>query len=494
MSRQNIIVLLICLAAIALRCWRIDAPFTDAWSWRQSDVAAIARNYFENGFHFARPQIDWAGNEPGFVGTEFPILPFTTAIVYKFTGVHEWIGRLQTITIFAFSLPFFFAIVRRAFDETAASCALIFYSFAPLSVAAGRAFMPDVPSLSFALAGLYFFWRDVDTAGLGRGAAHDFSTADRGGYNLLIGSAMIALALLIKLPTAVIAAPMAALAWRKFGGAMFRRPRLWLFGAIALVPSLLWYWHAHRIAEQCYPYHFFGAGGVRVMNFGWYRHIAVQTFISTLTPILFVLAAAGLVISRNNPDVAPFRWWLIAMTLFIVIVGYGNRHQWYQLPLVPIAAGFGGAAVSFAAKKWNPRVVIASVVMLFLASSIIPIRQFFTPAAQPLRQLGRALHDRTPADALIVAADDGDPTALYYAHRKGWHFLERDGLYNGNPSDSMQIVTDLKELRRRGATHLVFYRGTMWWLDYYTDFAEYLARTSVLEGATAEYRIYRLIQ
>jgi hypothetical protein len=58
----------------------------------------------------------------------------------------------------------------------------------------------------------------------------------------------------------------------------------------------------------------------------------------------------------------------------------------------------------------------------------------------------------------------------------------------------MQIVTDLKELRRRGATHLVFYRGTMWWLDYYTDFAEYLARTSVLEGATAEYRIYRLIQ
>jgi hypothetical protein len=287
---------------------------------------------------------------------------------------------------------------------------------------------------------------------------------------------------------------MAALAWRKFGGSMFRQPRLWLFGAIALVPSLLWYWHGYRIAAQFYPYHFFGGGGVRIMHFAWYWHIAAQTLTSTLTPILFVLAAAGIVIAGKDPDAAPFLWWLIAMILFIAIVGYGNRHQWYQLPLVPIAAAFGGAAVSFAAKKWNRRVVIASVVTLFLASSIFSVHQFFVSTAQPLWELGRVLRDQTPENALIVAADDGDPTALYYAHRKGWHFLERDGLYYGNPNDSKQIVADLKELRWRGATHLVFYRGTMWWLDYYTDFADYLARTSVLEHATAEYRIYRLIQ
>ena len=125
MSRRYIIVALVCVAAVAVRCWKIDTPFTDRWSWRQSDVAAIARNYFENGFHFARPQIDWAGNQPGFVGTEFPVLPFTAAIAYKFFGVQEWIGRLQTILAFAFSLPFLFAVVRRAFDETAAMYALV---------------------------------------------------------------------------------------------------------------------------------------------------------------------------------------------------------------------------------------------------------------------------------------------------------------------------------------------------------------------------------
>src|SRR2546421_11890142 len=54
----------------SVRLIGIEQTFIDPWSWRQSDVAAIARNYFENGFHFARPRIDWAGNERGYVGTD----------------------------------------------------------------------------------------------------------------------------------------------------------------------------------------------------------------------------------------------------------------------------------------------------------------------------------------------------------------------------------------------------------------------------------------
>src|SRR5437762_11913111 len=75
--------------AVAVRLIGINQPSIDNWSWRQSDVAAIARNYFQGGFHFARPQIDWAGDQPGYVGTEFPVLPFLAAICYKIVGVHE---------------------------------------------------------------------------------------------------------------------------------------------------------------------------------------------------------------------------------------------------------------------------------------------------------------------------------------------------------------------------------------------------------------------
>ena len=485
MLRRYTIVVLVCVAAVAVRWWKIDAPFTDRWSWRQSDVAAIARNYFENGFHFARPQIDWAGDEPGFVGTEFPVLPFAAAIIYRFFGVQEWIGRLQTILVFALSLPFLFAIVRRAFDEMTAIYALVFYSFAPLSIAAGRAFMPDMPALAFALAGFYFFWRGLAASD---GRRND-SAADS--YHLLIASMLIGVSLLIKPAMATIAAPMAAVARQKLGTAIFRRLSLCLMALIALIPSAIWYWHAYRIAQQFYPHHFFGAGGVRIMSLSWYGHIAFQTCTSTLTPILFAIAVLGIFVSRNNPRAGAFRWWLIAMIVFVIVVGYGNRHQWYQLPLVPIAAAFGGAALTFAEKKWNRGVAIG-LLMAFLAFSFFYSRQFFAPSAQALWLLGRELHDRTPAGALVIAADDGDPTAFYYAHRKGWHFLERGGIYNGNPADSGQIISNLEELRRRGATHLVFYNGTTWWLDYYKEFADDLKRNASLQSATPDYRIYKL--
>src|SRR5436305_12294659 len=151
------LVVVICILAIAARLVLINQPYVDHWSWRQSDVAAIARNFLQNRFHFAYPQIDWAGNAPGYVGTEFPILPFVAAICYKFTGVHEWIGRAQAVFFFAASLPFFFLFVRVIFGETAASWATFFYSFVPLNVFSGRSFMPVVPSLIPALLRLFFF-------------------------------------------------------------------------------------------------------------------------------------------------------------------------------------------------------------------------------------------------------------------------------------------------------------------------------------------------
>src|ERR1043166_3257502 len=150
-ARPTQLAIFISILAIAMRFFLIDQPYIDNWSWRQSDVAAIARNFYQNGFHFGKPQIDWAGDQPGYVGTEFPILPFVAAICYKIFGVHEWVGRVQAGILFAISPPFFFLLVRKIFDETAATWALFFYSFAPLGIMASRCFMPDTPSLALSI-------------------------------------------------------------------------------------------------------------------------------------------------------------------------------------------------------------------------------------------------------------------------------------------------------------------------------------------------------
>src|SRR5215472_13935625 len=167
-ARRTSVIITLWILAVTVRLFLINQPYIDHWSWRQSDVAAIARHFAQNGFRFGYPQIDWAGAAPGYVGTEFPILPFVTAVCYKFAGVREWIGRSEAVIFFATSLPFFFLLVREVFGSTAAVWATFFFSFAPLNVFAGRSFMPDVPSLGLALAGLYLLlrWNDNGKWGL----------------------------------------------------------------------------------------------------------------------------------------------------------------------------------------------------------------------------------------------------------------------------------------------------------------------------------------
>jgi hypothetical protein len=480
------IVFVICILAVAARLILINQPYIDHWSWRQSDVAAIARNFLQNGFRFGYPQIDWAGNAPGYVGTEFPILPFIAAVCYKFAGVQQWIGRIQAVILFAVSLPFFFLLVREIFGSTAAVWASFFYCFAPLNVFAGRSFMPDVPSLSFAIIGLYFFLWWVQ---------HNQSSS------FFVAAIAISLSLLIKVTSIIIVAPilylecadMSALSKR---AKCRRTSKLLLFGVIAMLPPAIWYWHAHQIAQKFYPHHFFGAGGIRIENFSSYWHIARQTLTSSLTPLLSVMALIGLLVAPRLKHSRFFHWWLAAMVLFVTVLGYGNRHLWYQLPLVPIAAAFAGAACAFVGSKIYSRVIALTFSILlvssFTALAFWCVQPFYQSSAAQLRDAGLELNKVTPPGALIVAADMGDPTIFYYAERQGWHFLEKDAIYNGNPDDSEQAIENLERLRRRGATHFVFTKNTFWWLQSYPEFVDYLTKHATLIEATPEFRIYRV--
>jgi len=502
------LVITIWILAVAARLILINQPYIDHWSWRQSDVAAIARNFYENGFHFAYPQIDWAGDATGYVGTEFPILPFFAAICCKFGGIHEWIGRSQAVIFFAVSLPFFFLLVREIFGGTAAVWATFFFSLAPLNVFAGRSFMPDVPSLSLAIIGLYLFLRWVNHGSV---------------LLFFLAALAISLSLLIKITSIVVAAPLlylvvAAVCDRRrnkerwfpkppgrsgdrpstnFGAHRAPLQMLALFVAITLVPAAAWYWHAHQVAERFYPHHLFGAGGIRIENLSWYWNITRQTATSSLTPILPIMAVVGLFTAPRSRHPRLFHWWLAAMILFVIIVGYGNRHRWYQLPLVPITAAFAGAACAFIGSKIASSRVVGVTLSILLAGSFallayVFVRPLYEPSAAQLRDAGLELNRITAPDALIVAADMGDPTILYYAQRKGWHFLERDAIYAGTPSDSQEAIADLEQLRRRGATHFVFTTNTFWWLDYYPEFTQHLAENAELMEATPEFKIYKL--
>jgi 4-amino-4-deoxy-L-arabinose transferase-like glycosyltransferase len=143
--------------ALGIRLIAISQPYVDAWSWRQADVAMIAENFYRHGFALFYPQINWAGTAPGYVGTEFPLVPFLAALLYGAFGVQAWVGRALSVAFFGLSVPFLYRLVRQTSDARAARWAVAIYSLTPLSIFASRAFMPDMASLSLSLVALTLF-------------------------------------------------------------------------------------------------------------------------------------------------------------------------------------------------------------------------------------------------------------------------------------------------------------------------------------------------
>jgi hypothetical protein len=352
----------------------------------------------------------------------------------------------------------------------------------PLSLMTSRCFMPDMPSLSLSIVGLYYFNRWLKTENW---------------LPFFVGALALSFALLIKLPSAVIGAPIACLALERFGRRAVQQSALWLFGVLVLFPSIVWYSHAIYVAARFYPHHFFGEGGIQLMSLSWYWNILRRLVGVSLTIVPSVLALVGLIMTLRTVRSLVFHWWLGAMVLFIVFVGYGNRHPWYQLPLVPIVAVFAGCAmaaigVRLRSRLWAKGGIYALIILMFAAQSLAVDRKLYRPAAADLRNLGFALNRITPPGSLIVIADYGDPTAFYYGERKGWHFLEKDAIYNGHPNTSADAITDLEHLRQQGATHIAFYSATIWWLDYYPEFAQHLAATSTVVESAQTYKIFEL--
>jgi hypothetical protein len=191
-----------------------------------------------------------------------------------------------------------------------------------------------------------------------------------------------------------------------------------------------------------------------------------------------------------------FDWWLAAMVFFVVAVGYGNRHPWYQLPLVPITAAYAGAGCAFFESKISSRVAVVTLSILlaswFAILAFLHVRPLYESSSAQLRDAGLELNNITGGDALIVAVDGGNPAIFYYAKRKGWHFLEKDGIYDGNPRDSGQAIADLERLRRQGATHFVFTTPRFWWLESYPEFTQHLSESATLIEATPQFKIYKL--
>ncbi len=139
--------------------WLMQKP-KSVHVWRQCDGASYALNYYQNNRPFFKPQVHHRMARDGETCSEFPLIYYVASKLYAVFGYHDyyvrWIGYLifyasliaLSLTSLIFIRNIFLALSPALFWMT--SCLSMYY--------AGN-FLPDMPALSCAIIGFYFFIR-----------------------------------------------------------------------------------------------------------------------------------------------------------------------------------------------------------------------------------------------------------------------------------------------------------------------------------------------
>jgi hypothetical protein len=133
-------------------------------AWRQADCASIALNYYQKGMHFFRPEVHNLTSDQGTTGycatSEFPVLYYLAAVLYKVFGYHEWFLRAVNTLVFLLGLFCLFSLFRLILQNTFWSAVLSLLLFtSPVLVYYGNNFLSDTSALSFVFLSWYFFFR-----------------------------------------------------------------------------------------------------------------------------------------------------------------------------------------------------------------------------------------------------------------------------------------------------------------------------------------------
>jgi hypothetical protein len=129
--------------------------------WRQCDCLSITLNYYQDNNPFFEPSIHNLGIDgTGKTVSDFPLIYYTVAQLWKLFGYHEFIYRLVVLMFFFSGLFALFKIFENVLkDSVLAITGSLFLFTSPTLVYYANNFLMDIPAFSLAIIGLYFFFR-----------------------------------------------------------------------------------------------------------------------------------------------------------------------------------------------------------------------------------------------------------------------------------------------------------------------------------------------
>ena len=470
------IFLVLLLFGLLIRLVAINLPLLDT---RQAHNAFNARNFYRNGYQFLYPEIDCDGPGPSYLVNDFPLLQFTTAILYGVSGgVHENLGRLMSVASWVGTAAILYLLARKYYGEKTALFAVAFFTLSPLSIAVSRSFQHDFLMLFFLVVAIYAFseWMDRDAWSW-----------------FLIALVSATLSVLIKATALHMGLPFLFLAYRKYGRRLFLRPILWLFTGVIVGSLALWGYHAQTSAtadhmKQLSSLSYWFDPSL-FLDHRFYIKVFQTEVGWALTPLGFALLLLGLVLKIDDRRELLFYSWLGGVGIMFIVFNQKVYHNhYYHLSVLPVASIFIGKGLTnlshvgllertvLERRVFQPVaviVILGIVISYAFPTYIVPrMLRYEVPAAKAVQKVS------DPDDLILVASilGGGGPHIIYNSDRHGWA-LDLEG------QSSPEAIKELESRRQQGAAYFVVV-----YMPEFTgqpDFAEYMYHNYSIVGSTS---------
>ncbi len=128
--------------------------------WRQCYGLSYTLNYYQDNNSLLQPALHFLGSDvTGKAASEFPLLYYLIAKLWKVFGYHEYIFRLVYLSIFLIGLILLMKIFEDILQDSilAITFPLLLFT-SPMVVYYAINFLPNTPSLGFVMIGWYLFW------------------------------------------------------------------------------------------------------------------------------------------------------------------------------------------------------------------------------------------------------------------------------------------------------------------------------------------------
>jgi hypothetical protein len=327
--RHLALLLLLMVAAAALRLYRLDTAPLGFHPARQYRSLIIARGFYYEGLSSipARKSQVAALNLERQGVIEPPIGEFLTASGYRLLGGESyWLPRSLSVLFWVAGAYFLYRIAERLVGATAGIIAAGLYLFVPFAVVASRSFQPDPLMIMLLLAGLLAVLRYHDRPSWG---------------GLAAATALSALAILVKPPAAFALYTVFGLVMinRKGWGSSLADPSLWIFGLGSVLPALGYYvFYGLYLTGPVVTQTAAAFLPLLVFDSFFWKSWAANISIVIGLPAFILALLGGFLFPRGTPRSSMLGLWA-GYVLFCLVFSYHiATHDYYHLQLIPIAS------------------------------------------------------------------------------------------------------------------------------------------------------------